>query len=135
MGAWSEDAFGNDTACDWAGEFSEDPTMRKVEEAIEAVLREEGHVDSDTAAECLVACEIIARLKGRWGERSAYSEPVDEWIEASDVRPSDAQVRSASRAMERILGEDSELRELWDEDGPNEAWRSAMTDLKARVTA
>jgi len=23
MGAWAEDAFGNDTACDWAGDFSE----------------------------------------------------------------------------------------------------------------
>ena len=28
MGAWAEDTFGNDTACDWIGTFLEDPDCR-----------------------------------------------------------------------------------------------------------
>ena len=60
MGAWAEDAFGNDTACDWAGEFSDAPSMEKVITTIEAVISEEEYIDSDVAAEALVACEVVA---------------------------------------------------------------------------
>lgn len=85
MGAWAEDAFGNDTACDWAGEFSDSPSMEKIEAIIEAVISEDDDIDSDIACEALVACEVVARLKGEWGQRSAYSESIDQWVETCDA--------------------------------------------------
>lgn len=135
MGAWAEDAFGNDTACDWTGEFAESPSIEKVEATLDAVLDEEDYVDSDVACEALVACEIVARLKDNWGERSAYSKEVDEWVRSSGSRPSGALVRKASAVIARILGEESELRELWDEDGVNAEWHAAMDDLARRVVS
>ncbi len=134
MGAWAEDAFGNDTACDWAGDFSDDPSLEKVEVAIDSVLDAEEYLDSDQASECLVACEIVARLKGNWGEKSAYSEEVDKWVESANITPSADLVKKSQNAIRRILGENSELQELWDEDGENEKWHNEMNNLLKRVT-
>ena len=133
MGAWAEDAFGNDTACDWAGDFTDDPSLTKVEEAIDLVIKSEEYLDSDEASEALVACEIIARLKGSWGEKSAYSEAIDKWVETAAIEPSKELIEKAQNSIARILGENSELQELWDEDGENEKWHLEMINLLARL--
>lgn len=133
MGAWAEDAFGNDTACDWAGDFAENPSIETVEQAIKTILDADEYLDSDEACEGLVAIEIVARLKGNWGERSAYSEEVDKWVESVNIKPSDELVSNAEKALLRILAENSELQELWDEDGVNETWHQEMDGLLMRV--
>lgn len=133
MGAWAEDAFGNDTACDWAGDFCDEPSLERVEEAIDSVLESEDYLDADIASECLVACEIVARLKGNWGEKSSYSEGIDAWVESIDVIPSAALIQKCQAAIQQILGENSELQELWDEDGKNEKWHTEMDNLMKRV--
>jgi len=135
MGAWAEDAFGNDSGCDWAGEFAESPGIGKVEQAIDAVIAGDDYLDSYEAEQCLVACEVIARLKGQWGDRSAYSEAVDKWVESSKEIPSEELVSKAKAAIARILSKDSELYELWNEDEINEDWLREMNDLLKRVSA
>jgi len=109
------------------------PSVEKIEAAVEAVNSEADYVDLDDACEGLVACEVVARLKGNWGERSTYSEAIDSWVESSNENPSTELVQKASVAISRILGEDSELKELWDEDGNNEDWRKEMERLRERV--
>jgi hypothetical protein len=43
-------------------------------------------------------------------------------------------INKSISAIERILGEDSELREMWEEDGEeNQPWRAAMADLRSRI--
>jgi hypothetical protein len=133
MGAWAEDAFGNDSGCDWAGDFSDSPSMEKVEEAIDLAIDSEEYLDSDEACDALIACEIVARLKGNWGEKNAYSEAIDKWVESTSIVPSSALISKAECAIVRILGEDSELKELWDEDGKNEKWHFEMDSLRSRV--
>lgn len=133
MGAWAEDTFGNDTACDWVDTFLDDPGLPAVKSAIKAVLDTDDYLDSDAAWECLAACEVIARLQGKWGIRNAYSEELDEWIEANPTAISDDLRTAADSAIERILGADSELPELWDEDGRNEDWHKAIDDLRERI--
>jgi hypothetical protein len=133
MGTWAEDAFGNDTACDWAGDFSDHPSMAKVEEAIDGVIAADEYIESDEACEALVACEILARLKGNGGEKSAYSASIDTWIAATRLVPDPDLISKAEQAILRILGENSELQELWDEEGKNEKWHAAVDDLLKRV--
>lgn len=133
MGAWSEGTFGNDTACDWTGDFLEDPGMHRVLEAINAVRGEDEYLDRDPACECLAACEVLARLQGNWGTKDAYSEDLDAWILANPMDVSDDIKRAADAAIERILGRDSELADLWDEDGRNDAWHATVDDLRRRV--
>lgn len=133
MGTWSEDAFGNDVACNWANAFVQDPSMETVEKAIDAVIDEDAYLDADTACEGLVACEIVARLNGNLGLTSAYSAGVDSWVRASSVTPSASLISKAARAVDRVLGENSELRELWDEGGVDEDWHREMASLRSRI--
>jgi len=133
MGAWSEDTFGNDTACDWVGTFVANPGLETVQEAFDAVLASDDYLEADAACECLAACEVIARLQGKWGLRNAYSEDLDQWVEANPMAVPDSLKEAAAAAIEKILGPDSELPELWDEDGRNEQWHSAVDDLRERV--
>ncbi len=133
MGAWAEDTFGNDAACDWINTFLDDPGLPTVRSAIEAALEADDYLDSDEACDCLAACEVIARLQGKWGLRNIYSEELDEWIEANPTEVPDDLKAAADSAIERILAADSELSELWDEDGRNEDWHNAINDLRERI--
>ncbi|AWF80258.1 hypothetical protein BTJ40_05215 [Microbulbifer sp. A4B17] len=133
MGAWSEDAFGNDAACDWSGEFLDNPGLEKVKQAIDIDLMSEDYLEYDDACAALVACEIIARLKGNWGKKSAYSEAIDNWVETSDIVPDKQLTNKAVDTIARIVGENSELRELWDEDGENVKWHFEMDNLLVRI--
>ncbi len=133
MGAWAEDTFGNDSSCDWTGTFLASPGLVAVGAAIDAVLACDDYLDSDEACACLAACEVIARLQGRWGLRNAFSEDLDKWVEANPMEVPAALKSAADSAIARILAPDSELPELWDEGGRNEDWHNAVDDLRRRV--
>ena len=133
MGAWSEDTFGNDTACDWVGDFMDNPGLAAVREALQAVLDAEDYLDSDEACAGLAACEVIARLQGKWGLRNPYSEDVDKWIEANPTEVSQDLKELADAAIVRILAPNSELPELWDEGGRNDKWHNDVDDLRERI--
>jgi len=133
MGAWAEDTFGNDAACDWVGSFLDDPGLPAVKSAIEAVLSAVDYLDSDEACDCLAACEVIARLQGKWGVRNSYSRELDKWVESNPTDVPNNLKAAADSAIERILGPDSELPDLWDEGGRNEKWHRAVDDLRERM--
>ena len=133
MGAWAEDTFGNDTACDWIGAFLDEPGLGMVRKTIDTVLASDDYLDSDEACDCLAACEVVARLQGKWGLRNAYSEDLDKWVEANPTSVPDDLKNAADLAIGKILAPDSELLELWDEDGRNDEWHNAVDDLRERV--
>ena len=65
MGAWSHEAFGNDTACDWADGLEEVDDLSLVEAAIDAVVDAPGgDLDASEACEALAAAEVVACLRG-----------------------------------------------------------------------
>ena len=75
MGAWSKDSFGNDTACDWAYGLEDTSDLSLVRETIQkAVGSGDEHLEAPDAEETIAAVEVIARLKGNFGERNSYTE-------------------------------------------------------------
>ena len=127
MGTWSDDTFGNDKACDWLGDFLEKPDPARIGAIIDEVNESEPR-DVDCAEECLAACEIIARARGCWGLRDAYSEKLDTWIEEKTFTPDPRLIASALTAIDHISSEESPLRQAWaDVDGPmNGSRKSAI---------
>jgi hypothetical protein len=106
-----------------------------VRQAIDAVLTVgDEYLDSDVACEGLAACEVVARLKGNWGLRNPYTEPVDQWVDAHKITPPENLVQASLAATERVLTPPSELLELWEEGDATE-WRAAVEDLRQRVRA
>lgn len=55
-------------------------------------------------------------------------------MESSNFLPVKELSKQAIAAIDRILGADSELQELWDEDGKNERWHFEMNDLRLRIS-
>ena len=136
MGAWGVNTFDNDTACDWAYDLEKEKDLALVRKAIAGALDVgEEYLESDEACEALAACEVVARLKGNWGVRNAYTETIDKWVETHPGTPPDDLIANAIAAIDRILSAQSELLELWDEDGENKEWHEAMNDLRARVAS
>ncbi|MBX3468564.1 MAG: DUF4259 domain-containing protein [Planctomycetes bacterium] len=110
--------------------------MSLVEAALAAVeaVGGDAYLDADVACEALAACEVLARLAGRPGYQNAYTESVDDWVAAhADLAVPPALVARATAVIDRVLGERSELAELWDE-GDGAPWRATVDDLRRRVT-
>lgn len=133
MGTWSVDAFGNDDAADWAFELAESDDLSLVEAAIDGALAESDYLDAPDAAIALAAIEVIARLNGNWGDRNAYTEPIDRWVERVTVQLEPELLARARVAIDRILGENSEMVELWQDSDDYEAWLGSVENLRSRI--
>jgi hypothetical protein len=136
MGTWSIDAFGNDDAADWAHELEEAEDLGPIEEAIDAVLSVgDEYLEAPEASIALAAAEVLARLCGNSGERNSYTEAVDKWVENSQLKPSVELLDKAQAAIARILAENSELKELWEDTDEYDAWQASVDSLRTRVGA
>lgn len=135
MGAWSHQPFGNDTAGDWAYGLVEADDLSIVESAIDAVLNcGSNYVDADVASEAVAAVEVLAKLLGRGTQSDTYTAEVDAWVKSRQLVPSSALLQKAQAALARILSDNSELAELW-EDGDAESWVASMVDLQVAIGA
>ncbi|MGZ3426454.1 MAG: DUF4259 domain-containing protein [Polyangia bacterium] len=136
MGAWGLLAFDNDDACDWAFGLEEATDLSLVESTLDEVADAgDEYLDSVAAANALAACEVVVRCLGNPGYQNAYTKNVDEWVARRKLTPSAALLKRAEAAIERILGDRSELRQLFDEADQGPAWRASVEDLRRRLRA
>ncbi len=136
MGAWGVLAFDNDDANDWAYDLDGVSDLSLVESAFgEVESIGSAYLEQGTACNALAACEVIARLRGRPGYKNAYTEKVDEWVAAHPIVPPNQLVARGEGVITRILGPESELRELWAEaEAEEKEWRAAVDDLRSRMS-
>lgn len=83
----------------------------------------------------IAAIEVLARLAGRSGEKTSHTEAVDNWVASVQLKPPVELIDKAQAALARILAENSELAELWQDSDDHDAWQDSMEDLQARVGA
>lgn len=134
MGAWGVLAFDNDDANDWAHGLDGVSDLSLVESAFEQVeAAGSSYLEQGPACEALAACEVVARLRGRPGHKNSYTEKVDEWVAAHRIDPPGGLITRGEAAIVRILGPESELRELW-EEARDQEWRAAVEDLRVRMS-
>ena len=134
MGCWAIDAFGNDDAIDWSYGLEECSDLSLVERALDKVLAVgNNYLEATDASEALAAIEVVARLQGNWGERNSYTETVDNWVKTTGIKTNRTVSEKSHRVIDRILAEQSELKELWQETDEFEAWRDSVQALRARV--
>lgn len=129
MGTWDIGPFDNDTAADFSAQVDEAAAQDKAAVLLAAfreVTEADGdYLDSDLAAEAVAAAALVAaQCPGGDPVTTAYGP--DEPIPAlpADLRP------LAVAALDRVLGEDSELLELW-EESDGEEWKTGVLRLRA----
>ena len=134
MGAWGVLAFDNDDANDWAYDLDRVSDLSLVESAFEQVEAVGStYLEQGLACNALAACEVLARLRGRPGYKNAYTDKVDQWVAKHRIDPPSGLVTRGETAIVRILGPESELREIWEDAGDQE-WRAAVDDLRSRMS-
>lgn len=133
MGAWGIGTFENDTACDFVDKVAEEGGLVILEQALDRVIASTTYLEAPDAAEGLAAADIVARLNGSPGDRTAYTAEIDAWVGRSKTMPSEALIDKARRSVARILTEPSELLELWQESRNYEAWKSSVEEVLRRL--
>ncbi len=135
MGTWGVLPFDDDDANDWAYGLDEvsDPSL--VDAALARVEAETEYLEAPIASEGLAACDVLARLLGRAGYKNAYTEKVDRWVTANRLVPAPEMLTRAQVVLDRILGSNSEMRELWDDSEDAANWHRAIAELRARISS
>lgn len=134
MGAWSHEPFGNDTANDWGYGLEDTQDLSLVDAALSAVVNcEEKYLDASVAEEAVAAAEVLAQLLGRGTQRDSYTKKVEAWTRTVTIRPSPELKHKARKALERILSDESELRELWQESDQASEWEDSIRALQTAL--
>ena len=134
MGAWSHQPFGNDDALDWVDGLEGTKDLKPIEEALDRVLKTDGYLEAPEASQAVAAIEVIAKLLGRGTQTDSYAKAADEWVKSVALKPTPALLGKAQKALQLVLGPESELRELWQESDGSE-WQSSINALQAAVGA
>lgn len=127
MGAWGEKAFENDAALDWLGSLDDEgiDAVRGVLSHVAEAEREE-YLDVDDGAAAIAAAEVVAA--SRHGS-DRLTKKAKAWLTAHAPEIADDDLALARRAVERVLVGGSELRDLWNEAGPDNGWRAQVDAL------
>jgi hypothetical protein len=135
MGTWSGEPFGSDGACDWSYDLIAGRDLSALDEALDRVIEADDYVDGSDGEEAVAAAEVVAKLLGRGTQTDAYTEDVDIWVASVAAAPSSDLIGKAVRALDLIVGDQSELAELWDEGHDSDEWRSRIARLRAALAA
>jgi hypothetical protein len=119
MGTWGYGPFEDDLALDWVLELEEAEDWSVVENALRAAAETapEEYLESPEGREAWAAAAVVVAADNRV---IGLPDKVSLWLTAhGDTRPPELR-RLASDALERVLGDESELVALWKESGRDE---------------
>ncbi|SDT06974.1 protein of unknown function [Microlunatus soli] len=134
MGAWGTGPFDDDSAMDWAYGLDEadlSTRRRLIDDALRAAVSCDDYVEQPVAAEAIAAAAVVAQL---WGG------VVPEWsgprflVQGERLEIDEESAELAARALDRVVADGSEWRELWEEAGELDDARSMLCDLKSRLS-
>jgi hypothetical protein len=98
----------------------------------DAELRARGGHGRACVADAGRLLQIVAAASGKGDDRIEEQEELPTWIAAHHKDFGEADVALARRAVERVLN-NSELKDLWDDGGPENEWRPVVEELLRRL--
>jgi hypothetical protein len=129
MGAWGSGPFENDDAMDWTYALTDDADLGVVAAALRDATGEDAP-EAPEASAAIAAAEVVAAGLGR--PSPDLPDEVTAWVAARADQDWGALVPSAMVALDRV-GSDSELVELWAEEGGDD-WGATLDELRGRLT-
>ncbi|GGP22650.1 DUF4259 domain-containing protein [Silvimonas iriomotensis] len=130
MGAWGTRFFENDDASDWVYDLAPSGELAPVADALAAV--DVDYLESPEGAVALCAAAAVAVSQGL--PVAELPDSLTAWKVQVDVTAAKALVPDAIAAIERVLANGSELKELWqenEEDYP--AWEKEAASLRDQL--
>jgi hypothetical protein len=128
MGAWGAGAFDNDDALDWLSELGDSPDFALGRAALDVTALE--YLEAPEGSAALAAAEVVAAARGH--PVALLPDEVTAWLRSNRAEVSQLDAALALSAVDRVLAEKSELREMWMDGG--DAWMEGVQDLRRRLT-
>ena len=145
MSIWGPGPFENDDAADWFADLRDEPSLDLIKQVLAEIAEPAhiGYIEVTDGAEAVAAAEVLAELLGSPGDEPVLDEETEELAETlrdaikrEDRRNIKKLAQTAIDSIEIVLNdtEDSELRQMWEEQ-PEEmpAWITAITALQQRL--
>jgi hypothetical protein len=133
MGAWSEENFGNDDACDWAYDLEKSKGTEVLMSPINTILINTDYLEAPECCTALAAAEVIVASITK--DYSRIPENTQKWLNkkqglifGSLPEITKEHALLAKQAVEKILI-DSELKELWQETEDFTKWQDIQKKL------
>lgn len=92
-----------------------------------------GNDDANDWAYELEETDDLSHIEAAGTQADACTEKVDDWVKTVRIQPSRALLDKARRALDRIRGKDSELKDLWHEGDATE-WEASLKALQTAVS-
>lgn len=133
MSAWDTTPFDNDVAADFANDLDDLSDGERADAVRDALVRaaaEDGYLEADDAEVAVAAAALVAaQCPGGEAVDSAYGpvQPLPELPD--DLRP------LAVQALDNVLADDSELKELWAEASDARQWQLGVSQLRQVLAA
>ena len=133
MGTWGIGSFENDDAADFMIDLLDSGDLSLVREVLDNVLTSTEYVEAPDATLAIVGAEIVAAARGRPTVAAQQEEGLADWL--ARIRPTiDADLTTPAReALTRILADNSELRELWEETDDIHDWQAVVSELRSHL--
>jgi hypothetical protein len=132
MGAWATGPFENDDAANWAGELddsepAERPSM--IRAALSEAAEEVDYLKVAVAEVAVAAAAVVAAAQPGGPEFESGFAPA--FLHDGEVALLTVDLVSlALRALDRVVADDSEWCELWDESGDLDAALAALAPVR-----
>jgi uncharacterized protein DUF4259 len=130
MGTWGSEPFDNDGAADWGNDLDDARPEDRAALVRSALTLDDGYLEVDEGQIAVAAAAVVAAVRCGTVPDSPYWPDfltASEGLDLPDLRD------LALTALDRIVGPESELHELWTEDGPSEEWDAQITALRASL--
>lgn len=134
MGAWGVGTFENDDALDWLGDLTDTDDSAAVRALLGQALASDC-LDAPDATTALAAAETVLSMLDAATPALAWHEEFAAWLPRHAVVADAGLGAAAVAAIDRVLGEESELRELWEETDDADDWRAAVAALRSALVA
>lgn len=129
MGAWGIKTFENDDASDWVYDLEKTSDLSLLRQTLE--LADCDYLEAPDGCNILAACEVILALMGKAG--SGLPDEVTSWLSKNASLDATPLAGPAKASLARVLSQDSELKELWEETDDFQTWESGVLNIKSRL--
>jgi hypothetical protein len=134
MGTWDKGAFDNDAAADFSGDLDEAAPAdrpRLIRAALVAAADNTDYLENPEACQAIAAAAIVASQQPDGPELDSVYGP--SFVANGGIDLPDDLVELSLQAIARILGEESEWRELWEEAEELEQAIAALEPIRAAL--
>lgn len=132
METWGIGCFDNDAAKKWAFQLIDCKDLSVITSTLN-LTNNTVPLSAADACKVLAAIETIAKLLGESGNKTLYSEYVDEWVKNNPMRIDQTTINNALEAIEIIAEPDSILLRQWEMKEDFVDWMKELELLRNRL--